>query len=235
MRLRHVLVPVGAALLLAGCEDLFAPKSATRDFNELVPRIMEAIRGRSPVDAAANLFNVTSPDERRDAIAYLETRPYGHEAPYMRAYEVLSTDSYAMVKAQAMRALGSSRQPAAADYLIKGLDDGNVQVRRDAAKGLVSTWNEKAEAPACLHVKDDEDEQVRIFCAQALAQGKTAEGIRALLDALSDKNAAVVRYAHNSLAASTHQDFGYDTKAWLSWYQNTHVAVPGTAPATRPG
>jgi HEAT repeat protein len=224
-----------AALLPAGCGGMFAGKSTSRDFNELIPRMMNAIQSRAPEDAAANLFNVTSPDERRDAIAYLEVKKYGHDEPYMKAYELLTTDKHPMVRAQAMRALGSSRQPAAADYLIKALDptkgDMDVQVRRDAAQGLVTTWNEKAEAPVAFRLKEDADDQVRIFCAMALAHATTPEGIRVLIDSLSDQNAAIVRYAHNSLAASAHQDFGYDTKAWLRWYQETHVAAPGSAPA----
>jgi HEAT repeat protein len=83
-------------------------------------------------------------------------------------------------------------------------------------------------------VKDDVDDQVRIFSAQALGRTKTPEGIRALLDAMSDKNAAVVRYAHNSLVAATREDFGFDTKAWLAWYQKTYIAPASSAPATAP-
>ena len=79
-------------------------------------------------------------DERRDAIAYLETKSWGHGAPYLRAYEILSTDPHPMVRAQAMRALGTSHQAAEGTFLVKGLNDANVQVRRDAACGLVTTW-----------------------------------------------------------------------------------------------
>jgi HEAT repeat protein len=220
---------------------MFSP-TAPRNFNELIPRLMGAINNRTPEDAAANLFNVTSPDERRDAIAYLQTKKWGHEAPYMRAYEILTTDPHPMVRAQAMRALGSSNQPAAADYLVKGLNDPDVQVRRDAANGLCTTWNDGAWVSLAAHVKDDVDEQVRIFSARALAHANNpqsanhAQVIKAIIDALSDKDAAVVRYAHSSLAAATGQDFGYDTKGWLSWYQQTYVAPPATQamPATPP-
>jgi len=224
---------VGTTLLLAGCEDLFTKSAPPRDFNELIPRMMGAMKGRTPEEAAINLFNVTSPDERRDAIAYLETKPYGHDAPYMRAYEVLTTDPHPMVRAQSMRALGTSRQPAETDYLLKGLNDENVQVRRDAAQGLVTTWNEKADPHLALRVKEDVDDQVRIFCAQALGHATTPEAIRALIDALSDKNAAVVRYAHSSLVSTTREDFGYDRSGWLSWYQKTYIAPPASAPAGR--
>src|SRR4051794_27648256 len=102
-----------SAILLAGCADL-APAKPSRNFNELIPRMMGAINKSTPEEAASNLFNVTSPDERRDAIAYLETQKWGHQPPYIRAYEILTTDPHPMVRAQAMRALGTSYQAPAA-------------------------------------------------------------------------------------------------------------------------
>jgi len=219
-----------AAVLLGGCEDLFSP-STSRNYDELINRMLQSMKGRSPEDAAINLFNVTSPDERRDAIAYLETKSWGHEAPYLRAYEILTTDPHPMVRAQAMRALGSSNQPAEASYLVKGLADADVQVRRDAALGLMTTWGDSAAMPlSALVKKSDEDDQVRVFAARALAHATTPEAFRALIDALGDKDAAVVRYAHSSLAAATGQDFSYDNRAWLSWYQKTYVMPVATAP-----
>ena len=224
-------LPVAAAVLLGGCEDLFTPSAAPRNYDELVKRIVDAIQGRTPEEAAANLFNVTSPDERRDAIAYLETKSWGHGAPYLRAYEILSTDPHPMVRAQAMRALGTSHQAAEGTFLVKGLNDANVQVRRDAACGLVTTWTDEAAAPLAALLKGDEDDQVRVFAARALAHAHTPDAIRALIDTLNDKDAAVVRYAHASLAAATGQDFSYDNRAWLSWFQKTYVTPASTAPA----
>ena len=87
---------------------------------------MGAINKTTPEEAASNLFNVTSPDERRDAIAYLQTKPYGHEPPYMKAYEILTTDPHPMVRGQAMLALGTSHQVEAVSYLIKGLNDSDA-------------------------------------------------------------------------------------------------------------
>ena len=218
-----VAVVVGAAAL-GGCEN-FGP---SRDFDELIPRLLGAINGKSPEEAARNLFDVTSPDERRDAIAYLEVRSYGHEPPYMRAYELLTTDPHPMVRAQALRALGSSGQAGEAVYLVKGLRDSDVQVRRDAACALITTWGAEATVPLAEMVnKAEEDDQVRIFCARALSQAREPEAFRALIDALRDKDAAVVMYAHDSLVTATKQDFSYDWKAWLKWYSETHL-MPAT-------
>jgi HEAT repeat protein len=219
-----------SGLLLAACEN-WGEKTPTRDFNELIPRFMGAANKATPEEAAANLFNVTNPDERRDAIAYLQTKPYGHEPPYMRAYEVLTTDPHPLVRAQAMRALGSSYQDRAAPFLIKGLSDRDPTVRRDAAIGLIYTFRGEAIGPVCEHVRGDVDEQVRINCARALRHANTPDSIRALIDALEDRDAAVVFSARESLQAATSQDFGYDSRAWLAWYQQTYQAAPANSTA----
>src|SRR5690242_2401425 len=116
MRIKTCALLIALAGPLAGCEDLFPTKGTaeTRNYDELINRMMNSMKGRTPEDAAINLFNVTSPDERRDAIAWLQTKPYGHEPPYMRAYETLATDPFPMVRAQAMMAMGTSYKPTTA-------------------------------------------------------------------------------------------------------------------------
>jgi HEAT repeat protein len=217
-------------LALTACADWGEIKPA-RDFNELIPRMMSAVnKSTSPEEAAISLFDVTNPDERRDAIAYLETKPYGHEPPYMRAYEILTTDPHPMVRAQAMVALGTSHQDAAVDYLIKGVNDPEAQVRRDAAMGLAMTFGPAATKSLIEHVRGDEDNQTRINAARALRNATSPDAVRALIDAADDKDAAVAFMALGSLIPITHQNFGYDVKAWLTWYQDTYT--PTTAPAT---
>jgi HEAT repeat protein len=225
-----------ALLALTGCGDSSKP----RDFNELIPRLMGSLKPTNPTQAAANLFNVTSPDERRDAIAFLQDQKYGHEPPYMRAYEILTTDPHPMVRAQAMRALGSSHNQSAVPYLIDGttgrtgLADPEAEVRRDAAQGLLETFNLTAIDPLARLLtgpKMDPDDQVRIACARALVNAGTPAVLRALIDALDDKNAAVVYWARESLIARTGNKFDFDGKTWLTWYQQAY-APPATKPAT---
>lgn len=218
--------------IFAGCSDML-PQKPAHDFNELIPRVLGAVKQKTPEEAAANLFNVTSPDERRDAVAYLETKPWGHGPAEMTVYETLVRDPHPMVRAQAMRALGTSYQAPAADYLVKGLDEKeDVQVRRDAAYGLITTWNDAAFGPLVKRMEDDPDALVRGYCARALAHARTADSIHALIDAMGDQDAAVTRYAHSSLVAATGQDMAYDTKAWLTWYRQAYSAPTTTAPVT---
>lgn len=219
------------AMLLGGCS---GEAANSQDFNELIPRIMGAVKNRSPEEAASNLFNVTNPDERRDAIAWLQTKRYGHEEAYMKAYYILTTDPSPMVRAQAMRALGSSHSNAAVPYLVGGqkgnggLADKEPEVRRDAALGLTQTFNTSATAALADAVRKDPDQQVRVYAARALRSDGSSASVRALIDALDDRDAAVVYNAHQSLVHITHQNIGPDGKAWLSWYERVN------SPATKP-
>jgi len=219
-------------------------KTPSRDFNELIPRMMGSIKNRPPEEQAAAMFNVTSPDERRDAIAYLQTKAWGHQPPYMRAYELLVTDPHPMVRAQAMRALGTSYQAPAGDYLARGLKDEDVQVRRDAACALITTWNDSAIEPLIIHSRPphdpdanppdgEPDDQVRIFAVRALGHFHTQEVCDALIAALSDHDAAVTQFAQRSLVSASGQNFSYDTRAWRDWYKRTYTPATGSAPATR--
>jgi HEAT repeat protein len=221
-----------ATLLLPGCG---GEGKSSRDFNELIPRMIGAIKNRTPEDAASNLFNVTNADERRDAIAYLETKPWGHDAPYMKAYEILVTDPSPMVRAQAMQALGSSHDNAAVPFLVGGkngkggLADKEAEVRRDAAAALCFTFNNTATQPLTVSVRTDPDTQVRINAARALGSDPASASVRALIDALDDHDAGVIYYAHDSLVRTTHQNIGPDSKAWLQWYEQANQ--PATKPA----
>ena len=179
-------------MALAGCQDGYTPPP--RDFNELIPRIMGIVNRTTPEEAAAKLFDVTSPDERRDAIAYLQTKPYGHEPPYMKAYEILATDPHAMVRGQALLALGTSHQADAVPYLVKGLNDREADVRQDAAVSLTKTYTDDAIAPLIRDLKGDTDAAVRLNCARALKSAPTRDSMQAMeaIMPVSDDDAAVV-------------------------------------------
>jgi len=235
-RQMRILGLLAILLGLGGCMDAIKD---SHDFNELIPRLMKPVNTyTNPIDAAANLFNVTSADERRDAVAWLCTKKYGHEAAYMKAYEVLTTDPHPMVRAQVMRALGSSHQDRAVPYLVDGttgktgLSDPEPEVRRDAARGLQETFNNTAIAALATSVIKDPDDQVRVGCARALGNGRTAVANRALIDALDDRNAGVVYWAHQSLVITTGQRIGFEPKAWLLWYRQNFS--PTTLPAPKP-
>ena len=217
------------------CSLLFLPAcntgdiSSSRDFNELIPRMMNASKTKTPVEAASNLFNVTSADERRDAVAYLQTQKWGHEKPYMDVYKVLTTDPSPMVRGQACRALGSSRDPSAVEFLLRCLNDNDPTVRRDASWGLQTTFSDAAVDPLITHIKDDIDRQVRINSTKALGNSRDPKALRALVAALDDDDAAVIHIAWNNLKYLTGQNLPKDdSRAWLKWYQQTYATPAAT-------
>ena len=69
-------------------------------------------------------------------------------------------------------------------------------------------------------------------CARALTHARTPEAVHGLIEALTDHDAAVCKFAHDSLVAATGQNLWYDHHAWLTWYQQTYMA-PATQ-ATQP-
>jgi HEAT repeat protein len=135
-----------------------------------------------------------------------------------------------------MRALGTSGKAEAVAYLVNGttgktgLSDREDEVREDAALGLGTTFGAAAIQPLADHLRSDKDDQVRINAARALGRASTETSLRALIDALDDKNPAVVLYAHESLVALTGQRLPFEGKPWLEWYRRTYEQA-ATKPA----
>ncbi|MEI8195011.1 MAG: HEAT repeat domain-containing protein, partial [Phycisphaerae bacterium] len=130
------MVVLGLLLAGAGCN------SSGEDLNVMIPKMIDKWKGPSNIDAAADLFNATNPDARRIAVAHISMKKWGHEAPYMKAYHVLATsDPNPMVRGQALRALGTSHQPAVAEDLLTGLANPDVNVRRDATAAMCDVGN----------------------------------------------------------------------------------------------
>ena len=224
--LTAVLV-AASALAACGKGDQFS----SRDFNELIPRLMKSVAITNPTEAASKLFDTTSPDERRDAIAYLQTKKYGHEAPYMKAYRMLATDPSPMVRGQALRALGSSHDYSVVDVLARGMADKEASVREDAAWGLRTTYTDLALDPLTAHLKVDDSDQVRIHAAAALQWSSTPKAIRTLIEAIDDNNSAVGYNAYHSLLYITHQSIPQESHKWLAWYQQTYEPKAATQKA----
>jgi hypothetical protein len=208
-QIANLLLLGGIAVLLAGC-------SQGDNFNDVIPKMLNG--GQTPMNAAGDVFDPTSSDRRRDAIAYLNNRKWGHEAAYMKAYNMLATDPDPLVKAQAMRALGDSGNPEVAAVLVKGLDDTNEIVRQDAAAAAHKITSEKLIDPLIYHMNKDTDAQVRINCTQALDRYNAPKVLMALAAALDDKDPGVVFWAWDHLIKVTGQKhLPKEPKPWQNW------------------
>ena len=96
------------------------------------------------------------------------------------------------------------------------------------------TWNEDAFPALITCMKEETDELVRANCARALGHARSPEAIRVLIDAVADRDAAVSKFAHDSLVKLTGQNLWYSQRDWNSWYQETYLA-PSSQPAAQPG
>lgn len=201
------------AAALAGCSSHHAT------FNQALPTLFRGLSGPNPKTAARRLFSTTSPDDRRAAIAYFSRQKYGFQAPYMAAYELLTTDPDALVRGQAILALGRSREHRVGPYLVRALHDKSKIVRLDAAVALQSVVTLAAVSPLIGHLHNDSSADVRANCAMALELYQRPRVVHALIDALDDRNMAVVQFAWESLTNLTGRRFPRDSKPWLRWYR----------------
>lgn len=208
--------------------------SSGEDLNVLIPKMIDKWKGPSNVDAAADLFNATNPDARRIAVAYISMKKWGHEAPYMKAYHVLATsDPDSLVRAQALRALGTSHQMIVADDLLTGLASTNEIVRRDAAAAMSDINNPILIEPLLEHLKTDPDAQTRINSAHALNQYREPRVYKALAEALDDKDVAVEHRAWLSLQDIFGVALTCDRSIWVGYLASRKLE--GTATSTPAG
>ena len=185
-------------------------------------------QGKKPLTyEAAQMFNSDDPDAQRAAIAYVSTRKFGHDKAYMKAYQLAATAPNPMVRGQAMMALGTSGDPSVAPTLITGLSDPSNFVRMCAAMGLTHVMNPLAMAPLRDRLAADSDIQVRVYCAQALGMYRAQPVLRSLIDALDNRNVAVVQAAWDSLHRITGLSLPQHPGPWRAWLK--HSATGGMA------
>ena len=159
----------------------------------------------------------TNPDHRRAGIIYLSDRSPGRHDPYLKQYDIMArADREPSVRAMAIRALNRARDKRAISIFLAALEEKNEVVRLEGAKGLANMSNAAAVGPLIRHLDaPDENVDVRIACADALRQYRTAEVAQALVRALRDRNFGIAWQARKSLQLMTGKDFRYDTAAWL--------------------
>jgi hypothetical protein len=180
---------------------------------------------RPPSEYAADLFNTSNPDRRREAIAYFQDHPYGNSDVYVKSYILLATDPDPMVRAQSMRALGATGRYDVADTLSTGMKDANVQVRRDAVTGAKNVNNPTLIDPLIERVQTDADSQVRAAAVQALRPYTMPKVLHAYADALNDTDAAVAYFAYQNLQQVTGEmNLAMDQRAWNDYLNRKYPA-----------
>ena len=181
-------------------------------------RLIRFASGETPVKWAVAMEDTRSADNRREGIMHLVENRFARKDPYTKRYEQIGQrDPEYLVRSAAMRALNYSRSREGAELFVAALDDGEVLVRLEAAKGLANLPVEKAMPRLIALLQKDESRDVRIACADALRNYKTIDVARALTAVMTDRDFGVSWQARESLRLMTGHDFRYDEQAWLGY------------------
>jgi hypothetical protein len=183
-------------------------------------RIWGWFHREKPSEAAREMENQNSADDRRQGINELVTHDFARRGYYVERYRQISLqDPDPIVRAVAVRALNRSRDAASVGVWQQALADPSPLVRLEAAKALVHIPNPDA-APVLGHLLGDknEDRDVRIAAADALRNYRTLPTARVLSVALGERDFGIAWQSRRSLRVLTGRDYGYDQAAWLDYF-----------------
>lgn len=167
----------------------------------------------------AQLTQSDNPDLRRIGINGLVDDEGGRTPTYTALYrQMAANDPDYLVRAQALRALNVCRDSESADLFVKALQDPNVPVRLEGAKGLNRVPAPDAARPLLgLLNKPDENRDVRIAAAEALKHYKSLEVARSLVGLLGGRDFGLAFQSRKTLKRLTGRDLLYDEAAWLAY------------------
>ena len=225
---RRVLLVSAGILLVAIAAGCSSDNGKSESFNNVMQGMLNKMTGQNKKPLtyeASQMFNSDNPDAQRAAIAYISTQKFGHDEAYMKAYQLAATSPEPMVRGQAMVALGTSGQASVAPTLITGLSDPSSFVRMCAAMGLTHVTNTLAIAPLRDRLAGDTNFQVRVYCAKALAHYNQRPVLRSLIDALDNRNVAVVQAAWTSLYRLTGQKLPQHSGPWRLWLKQSAAGM----------
>lgn len=227
----RVALFVGATVGLAGCEsDPYRPTSNS---------ILDYLSGPSPKLAAEMATDPYDADRRYRGTVLLAGATFAGEEVYMNLFRSYTNDKDSAVRGAAARAIANHGSPEDATYLITLLNDEDVIVRREAARGLQRLHNPAAiealikkisttqKADGGLVLEDDS--LVRAEAAMALGQYASTAVIEALIASLDDPELAVNRGSLSALRTLTGQDLGYSRTSWTLWLRGQRTPFLGQA------
>ena len=176
----------------------------------------------SPGEAALMATDEYDADKRREGTLLLSNAPFGGDPKYIKLYRLrVEVEQDPLVLAVAIRALGKHGTPEDVLLIMPHLQDENVQVRWEAAKGLQRLHNPIAVVPLLDVLRSpDEDSDVRLAAAIALGQYPEDRSFQGLVGALNARELSVNLGASASLETMTGQTLGLDAREWLAWYED---------------
>lgn len=213
---------VGVAACLGGC-DVFD------DVRPGAQSLFDLWQLPSPSEAAEMAVDPYDADKRYRGTMLLSSAYFAGQDVYIRLFEDAAKDPDSGVRLAGTKALanhGSSKHVA---ILIERLKDKEPLVRLEAARGLQRLHGEEAIEPLMNASRDpdlvalrgeesEENPDIRTEAAHALGQYRTDAVVQHLIKVLVDSKLSVNRSALASLRTLTGQDFGFDRRAWVTWY-----------------
>ena len=237
-RLCKVVLAAGVPMALIGCDSPDSMRGATS--------LLQMWQPPSPLEAAEMAIDPWDADARARGTMLLANGYFGGEDPYHALYLERASDEDPNVRAAALRGLSLHGQPEDAPVLVAAVDDANTRVRLEACRALQRVHNPAAIDALILHTRlpvlptpptgtsqgnpgqpGESEPTIRVEAAHALGQYAEPRVIQPLISALDDRFLAVNEAARRSLRTLTGQDFGFDRKAWLKWYEETDTPFAG--------
>jgi hypothetical protein len=196
-------------------------------FVQPIDKISEHFSHDNAATAARQIFDQSSPDNRRVGILRLSDYSFARKGPSLLVYARQARDEDYTVRSAAIRALNRCRAAAPNDIslYVKNLEDSEPLVRLQAADALGNIPDPSTVNDLIDHMRNDISPDVKIACADALRNFHQGEVISALVDMLDDRNFAIAWQARQSLALISGQDYRYDKQAWLGYFAQT--GMPG--------
>jgi HEAT repeat protein len=233
-------------MALAGCTDTQMDATVQK---LLKPR-------KTPQQYMLTAVSDEDPDLRRDAVARVADSNKGSEEWAIKGYvaiALLENDHHA--RCVALRALAATGDPRATETALKILhwkDEPPAEVRPpdklvrwDALAALADLSKAGRVPPESADrvrdtlvegLKGEPDRNARITAARGLGCYATDAVLKALIDALKDKDFAVCHAVEGSLVELTGVTNGCSHQAWKDWYtanQSAPFALAGQVPESR--
>ncbi|MBX3378532.1 MAG: HEAT repeat domain-containing protein [Phycisphaeraceae bacterium] len=232
-RAAHIPLCLLACLFpLAGC-DVFD------DARPGATSIFDVFAQPTPSEAVQLAIDPYNADNRYRGTMLLSNAYFAGNPVYLQLFEDRAQDSDATVRIAGTRALANHGSSANVPILVKNLKDKDALVRLEAARGLQRLHNPVAIEPLMDASRDpdlvrgnegsEEQTNVRTAAATALGQYPNSDVVQHLITIMSDSQLSVNEAALSSLSTMTGQNFGFNRREWLDWYDNTTTPfVAGT-------
>jgi hypothetical protein len=227
---------IGLLACVSGCD-------TTGNMRPGSESVLDLFAEPSPAEAAADAVDRYDSDKRYRGTLRLGMASFASEPVYMRLFIDNMKDQDATVRTAATRAVANHGGPEHVPLLVGALKDEDTLVRLEAARGLQRIYNPVAIDPLLGAIKGPENPEdfssedevaIRAEAAHALGQYKEPKVVQALIAELQDENLAVNRNTLESLRTLTGQDFGFDKRGWLEWYEGSKDVFAAGKPYVYP-